>query len=166
MDYGISNPAGQVSAGEITNILSVADLNGIQFIDTAALYGDSEAMLGKLLPAGHQFKLVTKTIQFKSDRITSEDVALLELTFSSSLQKLRCSSVYGLLVHNASDILAIDGCRLFECLTMLKQRGAVKKIGVSVYTAQQIEMVLERYAIDLIQLPLNILDQRLLQGGR
>jgi aryl-alcohol dehydrogenase-like predicted oxidoreductase len=47
-------------------------------------------------------------------------------------------------------------------LARLKQQGLVKKIGVSVYNNQQIDYVLDNFSIDLIQLPINILDQRLI----
>ncbi len=43
--------------------------------------------------------------------------------------------------------------------------GKINKLGVSVYTGEQIEAVLKRYKIDLIQLPFNIFDQRLLANG-
>ena len=47
-------------------------------------------------------------------------------------------------------------------MARLKQQGLVKKIGVSVYNNQQIDYVLDNFSIDLIQLPINILDQRLI----
>jgi len=166
MNYGISNQDGQTAVEEVTEILAVAQRNDVRVIDTAALYGSSEEVLGNALPAEHQFKLVTKTIRFDADRITPADASLLEQTFVSSLQKLRCSYVYGLMIHNVADVLAYEGYRLMDSLAALKQRGLATKIGVSVYSAEQIEMVLERFEIDLIQLPINVLDQRLLQGGQ
>lgn len=166
VNYGISNPDGQTAGEEVTDILAVAQQNGIRVIDTAALYGSSEEVLGNALPTGNQFKLVTKTVRFDTDTITSADASLLEQAFVRSLQKLRCSSVYGLMIHNVADVLAHGGGRLMDRLAALKQRELVTKIGVSVYTAEQIEMVLERFEIDLIQLPINVFDQRLLQGGQ
>jgi len=41
----------------------------------------------------------------------------------------------------------------------------VEKIGVSVYSPKQLEAVLENYDINLVQLPLNILDQRMQVSG-
>lgn len=166
LNYGIANPDGQTSAEEVTEILVVAQQNDVHVIDTAALYGNSEEVLGNVLPAGHQFKLITKTVRFDTERITPEDASLLEQVFVSSLQKLRSTSVYGLMIHNVNDVLAQDGCRLMDSLVSLRQRGLVTKIGVSVYTAEQIEIVLEQFEIDIIQLPINVLDQRLLQGGQ
>lgn len=166
VDYGISNSEGQTSADEVARILAVACHHGIRIIDTAALYGSSESVLGKVLPAVHSFKLVTKTVRIDAGRITPADAALMEDTFARSLERLNCSAVYGLMIHNAADLLAKDGHLLMESLNLLKLRGLVNKIGVSLYSAEQVEQVMDKYAIDLVQLPINVLDQRLLQGGQ
>jgi aryl-alcohol dehydrogenase-like predicted oxidoreductase len=39
------------------------------------------------------------------------------------------------------------------------------KLGVSVYSVEEIEFVLKNYDIDIIQIPMNVFDQRLLQSG-
>ena len=165
LDYGVSNHEGQTSAEEVGRILAVAGKNGIRVIDTAALYGNSEEVVGRALPGDHPFKLVTKTVRINSDQITPDDALLLEQTFERSLGKLRCSRVYGLMIHNADDLLARDGYRLFDSLLRLKSARLVQKIGVSVYAARQVDEILARFPIDIIQLPLNVFDQRLLCSG-
>lgn len=165
-NYGISNTDGQTSAEEASRILSVAESFGIQVLDTAALYGSSEEVLGQILHEGHNFKLVTKTIRVDCGHITKGDAHRLEETFRSSLAKLRSSAVYGLMFHNADDLLAHGGEMLMECMRAQQQKGLVRKIGASVYTAEQIDRILERFDIDLVQLPMNVLDQRLLADGR
>lgn len=54
---------------------------------------------------------------------------------------------------------------MFGAMQDLRDKGLVKKIGVSVYEAREIEDLLERYSLDLIQVPVSVLDQRLLQAG-
>ena len=44
--YGISNRNGQCSLEGVQAILSLAMKHGIKLIDTAASYGDSEAVIG------------------------------------------------------------------------------------------------------------------------
>ncbi len=166
LEYGISNQSGQTSAAEVVKILAVAREYHIDVIDTAALYGNCEDILGRLLPHDHTFKLVTKTIRIDSNRITDAAPDRMESTFIASLEKLSCSAVYGLMVHNADDLLAEGGERLMERLETLKQCGKISKIGASVYTASQIDALLKRYQIDLVQLPMNIIDQRLITGGQ
>lgn len=164
VNYGISNKAGKTSQAEVGAILAAARSNGVSVIDTASLYGDSEAVLGQSLPAGSGFRIVTKTPQFSGQTLDGADAQQLEDTLRSSLAKLGAASVYGLLIHRADDLLP-GGDLLVERLLRLKQAGLVSKVGVSVYSGRQIDLVLERFPMDLIQLPINVLDQRLLQSG-
>ncbi|MBI5683047.1 MAG: aldo/keto reductase [Deltaproteobacteria bacterium] len=165
IDYGISNHNGKTPLDEVEKILDVAMRNGISVIDTAALYGTSEEVLGKTLPECHRFKIVTKTPRFTSSAITSDDVRRLEDSFFQSLHKMKCAAIYGLLFHNADDLLSENGHILFNKMTDLKQKGLVEKIGVSVYTALQIDEILGKFQIDIIQLPINVFDQHLLVSG-
>ncbi|MDZ8085254.1 MAG: aldo/keto reductase [Nostoc sp. DedQUE12b] len=165
LDYGISNQEGKTPTEEVAKIIELAGQNGIQVLDTAPAYGTSEEILGKLIPDNHNFEIVTKTPKFSSNCITSDDVKLLENTFYQSLSTLNQSSIYGLLIHQAKDLLANNGQSLMEKMLHLKEKKMIKKIGVSVYSQEEIESVLEKYPIDLIQLPINVLDQRLLLSG-
>ena len=54
---------------------------------------------------------------------------------------------------------------LLQEMEDLKSMGVVKKIGVSLYNSEQIDIVLSKFNIDLVQLPINIFDQQLLIGG-
>lgn len=166
LDYGITNRQGQTPLPEAARIMDLADQEGIEIIDTAALYGESEEVLGKCLKAWHNFKIVTKTPKFAGKPITHNDARLLEDTFAQSLAKMGLPSLYGLLIHHSEDLLAPNGEILMESLLKIKQQGLVKKIGASVYTGQQIDTLLDKYnTIDIIQLPVNVFDQRLLQSG-
>lgn len=164
LDYGVSNRRGKCSCDEVRSILAAA--RGIRVIDTAAGYGSSEAAIGQCLPRKHEFNIITKTAQFGGRPIGEAEVAGLDLTFRRSLERLRQTSVYGLLVHSCDDLFAPGGERLMAAVRALKERGLVEKIGVSVYDAAQIESVMARFSIDLIQLPVNVLDQRLVNGGQ
>jgi aryl-alcohol dehydrogenase-like predicted oxidoreductase len=68
-------------------------------------------------------------------------------------------------VHSAEDLLARGGERLFELVLSVKANGAATKIGVSVYSPEQAHEVVDRYSIDLIQIPMSVLDQRMLTSG-
>ena len=162
-DYGVSNNAGQPRVDEIEKIISLAGLNGIDIYDTAPAYGESEKVLGETLP--EKSKIVTKTSNINSIYKSSEVTDFLQASFESSLTALNKSSVYGLLVHSADDLIGTSGDYLYAWLNEVKSNKYVSKIGVSVYTADQIDFILDNYSIDLIQLPLNILDQRLIESG-
>ena len=58
MAYGVANTNGQPAIETVAQVLHVARANGIQMLDTAISYGDSEAVLGEL--GVSDFLLVTK----------------------------------------------------------------------------------------------------------
>jgi aryl-alcohol dehydrogenase-like predicted oxidoreductase len=49
LDYGVSNTEGITPIAEVVNILQQAESLGIELIDTAPAYGDSEAVLGSCI---------------------------------------------------------------------------------------------------------------------
>jgi aryl-alcohol dehydrogenase-like predicted oxidoreductase len=165
LDYGISNVRGKPGPEEVGRILGVARAAGMPVIDTAHAYGNSETVLGNCLPANHDFRIVTKTVPLRTGEVSSAEVAHVVDAFRLSLERLRQPAVYGLLVHQAQDLLAAGGERLMAALADLKARGLVEKIGVSVYDQGELDAVLARFSIDIVQLPFSVLDQRLLESG-
>ncbi len=165
LDYGISNRDGKIPFSEVQKILELASKAGISLLDTASQYGDSEQVLGSVLPKSHPFQIVTKTPGFKTNKIHSEHGTTLKKTFYKSLENLNMKSLFGLMIHHADDLLTPGGEYLFETMEDLKSSGMVSKIGVSVYSAAQIDLIIDRFPIDLIQVPVNLLDQRLIQSG-
>lgn len=163
-DYGVSNPAGQVPLSVVRRLMEVAAGHEIRFLDTAMLYGTSESVLGEALAAGHRFEIVTKTPVFGHDPDPSDADRAREAA-ERSFERLRASRLYGLLAHDADDLLRPGGDRLYGVLRDLRDEGRIRKIGASVYDGRQIDALLDRYRIDLIQLPLNVFDQRLIGSG-
>lgn len=163
MHYGVSNAKGQTPLEEVHKILESAYRAGIMLLDTASLYGNAEQALGhtNLAP----FRVITKTPKFGKLVISSDDVERLVQTFSDSLQNLGLESVYGLLIHNPDDFFVENGSRLIDAIQLLKSQGLVSKIGISVYTSSQIKKALDFFKPDIIQLPINVFDQRLIQDG-
>ena len=163
MDYGLSNIHGKTDKYEASKILQYAYDYGISLIDTASSYGDSEKILGEVIT--NSCKLVTKTPHFSDSYIDNSHVVKLKESFRQSLFNLRQKDIYGLLLHSCDDLLKPGGSFLFQEMEDLKSIGVVKKIGVSLYNSEQIDMVLSKFNIDLVQLPINIFDQQLLIGG-
>ncbi|HXI60358.1 MAG TPA: aldo/keto reductase, partial [Polyangia bacterium] len=150
LDYGIANAVGKTPLEEVRRILSEAERAGVRLVDTACLYGDSEEALGRSLPAKHEFRIVTKTPKFPAGFGATEARTLQE-TFAGSLQKLGVPRVYALLAHQADDLLGADGDRFMDALLALKDRGLVAKVGASVYTPAQVDGLLARGRIDVVQ---------------
>lgn len=165
MPYGISNRQGQTPHAELVAILALASNSGIRLLDTAALYGNSESALGAALAKKHPFRIVTKTPDFRALPDPAQGAAELKRTFEHSLSSLRHSSVYGLLVHSASDLFRPGGDAIWREMEGLRRQGLVEKIGVSVYGGNQIDQILGAFAPDIVQLPVNVFDQRLVDSG-
>lgn len=165
LDYGVSNSAGRTPEAEVGRILSLAADQGIRIIDTATGYGNSEEVLGRALPAQHAFAIVTKTPARRADETGDAHVARVRESFRHSLSKLGQERLYGVLVHRAEDLLSAQGERLMEALLELKQQGLVEKVGVSTYSAAQIDAIMMRHPVELVQLPVSVLDQRLIASG-
>jgi aryl-alcohol dehydrogenase-like predicted oxidoreductase len=163
MDYGINSISGQVLPAETKDILNYAYRQNIDLLDTAPAYGNSEQVLGKC--NSHEFKIVTKTRHFDCLEIGNREAQLLENDFSQSLIDLKKDRVYGVLFHNANDLLKPGAEKLFKQLQELKQEEKIVKIGVSVYSHNQLQSILDSFDIDLVQLPFNILDRRMIESG-
>ena len=164
MDYGLSNLNGQTSKKEVFRILQYAKQSKIDLLDTAPSYGDSEKLLGDNL-GNHSWRCVIKTPQFLVEKIDTSHVSILNKTFHKSLANLRQTNVHALLLHSCYDLFSPGGELLIKEMQKLKSLGLIQKVGISLYNANQIEIILDKYDIDLIQLPINILDQKLLLEG-
>ena len=166
MTYGIANRSGGPTAASVTEMLQLARERGIAVLDTAWSYRESESIVGELShPFEDEFQIVTKIRPLRSAVISESEVSTVMAEFAASLERLRCQRVYGLLVHRTTDLLAAGSHRLWAALQTLKTGGTVSKIGVSVYHPEQLEAILARYPVDLVQLPVNVYDQRFARTG-
>ena len=162
--YGVSNTIGKTQPAEVKKILNTAHKNGISMLDTAILYGDSETVLGNLL-IKDDWSIVTKTPQFIDTIITNKHAKFLKKSFTHSLSNLKSNSVYGLMIHNGDDLLKTGGDLLYKEMCYLRSEGLVSKIGVSVYSTEQARNLIDKFDIDIIQLPINLFDQSFVKTG-
>ena len=161
LSYGIANQAGQVSRSEAKTMLQLALANGIDTLDTAIAYGDSEKCLGEVCTQG--FKVVTKLPALPDSCM---DVSgWVEQQVNASLSRLGVSEVYGLLLHRSDQLIGSNGVALYKALQTLKDNGQVKKVGVSIYSPSELAVLMPRYRFDLVQAPFNLVDQRMYSSG-
>jgi len=158
LDYGVTNQNGQVTIDTARNILNIAKQSNIRTLDTASLYGNSEQVLGEI--GINNYQVITKTTLLK------DDVNEVIVNFYKSLEKLNRDKVEGLLIHNIGDIENNQFDTLFSKLNELKKEGLIGKIGFSTYTPEQIDFLLNTFDFDLIQVPFNVFDNRLIVGGQ
>lgn len=162
LDYGIANSTGQVAEAEVRTILDTARESGISMLDTASDYGMSEAVLGTVAAARH-FRIATKVPRLRAGDDPLRHVAQ---SFCVSLERLGTDRVAALMVHDADDLLGPDGAALWAGLERERGAGRCGAIGASVYDGCQIDALLDRFPIEIMQLPLNPLDDRLFVGGQ
>jgi aryl-alcohol dehydrogenase-like predicted oxidoreductase len=163
--YGVTNERGRVPESEAGEIVAAALAAGIDLVDTAAAYGDSEGVLGRVLGPRSRVRIVSKLPPIPGDRIGEAEIADCRVAVGRSLARLGRVSLDALLLHRPDDLRKPGAERLVHLLADLREAGTVAKIGVSAYDRAQVDLALERLSLDIVQVPVNLLDQRLLQDG-
>jgi aryl-alcohol dehydrogenase-like predicted oxidoreductase len=165
MNYGITNEGGRVPPCKVAAILGEAAASGMDVLDTAPLYGDSEVVLGRSTPTGARFRIVTKTPKF-GPGAGADSAGELRRSLEESLLRLNVPRVHGLIFHDPADLLGPAGDDLWLAMEALRSEDLVQRIGLSTYAGAELDEALRRYPISLVQLPFNPLDHRLLAGGQ
>jgi aryl-alcohol dehydrogenase-like predicted oxidoreductase len=161
INYGVANEYGRVSLEEGGRILSAATGYGIDTLDTAINYGESESTLGGIGVTG--WKIITKLPEIPNG---CTDIAQwTDDQISGSLARLGVDQLHAVLLHRPEQLLGNHGNKLVAALEKLKTKGLTKKIGVSVYSPEELEPLFEKINFDIVQAPLNILDRRLIDSG-
>jgi aryl-alcohol dehydrogenase-like predicted oxidoreductase len=161
LDYGVANTSGRVPTHEANAILLRAKSCGIDTLDTAIAYGDSEAVLGQI--GIDRWKIITKLPAVPRDNKNVNRWVFDHI--QQSMTRLRVTQLYGVLLHRPSQLLEGMGLSLYEALQSIKSVGWTEKIGVSVYDPTELYPLFDAYALDLVQAPLNILDRALVESG-
>ena len=155
LKYGINNSVGQVSKEEVKKILDYAQFVGINTLDTAAGYGDSEKCIGGYhYNSKELFHIITK---FNKDTTISWEDSLKE-----SIKKLYIGKVDVVMFHSFEHYYSLKS----ELPAIInKGKGFYfDKIGVSVYTNDELEQLLYDDNVEVVQLPFNLLDNESLRA--
>ena len=161
LDYGVSNRSGKTPPEEALQMIGLARLHGIDTLDTAISYGESERLLGEI--GVKDFKIITKLPGYASDYGSVE--AWVTKQVEASLVRLRVDRIHGLLLHQPRDILETHFDELVRSLQKIKRDGLVEKIGVSIYRPSELEKLVSYDVTDLISAPYNVIDRRVEQSG-
>jgi aryl-alcohol dehydrogenase-like predicted oxidoreductase len=164
LDYGITNADGKVPEPDVRALLAGAAAAGVTLLDTAQAYGDAEAVLGRTLPPDHSFQLISKLPAQSQEAFTAEDRLTWDQAFERSRKHLGQPCLEALLLHSAADLNKHGGEHLREWLLSLRERGLVRRLGISMYDPADLNGVAQDL-LDLVQLPLSLYDQRLLADG-
>lgn len=159
LDYGVTNTSGKLSDEACQNILTLAEKSGLNTLDTAAAYGESEDKLG-YLAISQKFKLISKV-----PALMNSKPEMIQEYVKNSLSRLKREQLDGVLLHSEQDLLGDFAECYFKQLTELKSKKLAVKIGVSCYSVEAAITILNRFDIDLIQVPASHLDRRFEHSG-
>ncbi|SKC22710.1 Spore coat polysaccharide biosynthesis protein SpsF, cytidylyltransferase family [Kosakonia radicincitans] len=164
LNYGITNTNGKSTQKEITSIIKQAISEGVEYIDTASAYGDSEIAIGKALKGGwaERVKVITKTPPFTELSGCNDPLVYAYATQASvyrSCMNLSISKLDVVMLHRASHLEEMGGV-IFKELLKFKGENKIGALGVSVQNPEELELAIKFKDIEFIQLPYNILDYR------
>ena len=155
LDYGINNNNGKPNFNEVKSIFDYAYNNNINFLDTAEAYGNSHEIIGNYHEdSDNKFQVTTKYCSARLDLPKN-----ISDRINHHLKILNVNNLYCYMFHNYDDFKNYFNLFKLELLE-LKNRGIIKKIGVSLHSNHNINDILENKEIDLIQLPYNLLDNK------
>lgn len=161
MPYGVANRNGQVTVTEAAAIVACARSAGIDMLDTAVSYGDSEQRLGDI--GVGDWRVITKVPPIPE---STRDVGRrVQAAVTQSLRRLRVPRLHAVLVHRPDQLQGERGEALYRALLELRDGGRTDKIGVSVYDPADLDALDSRFAFDLVQAPFNVIDRRLATTG-
>jgi len=164
LDYGVSNKKGKPSALVAEQILKVAIVNGVNSIDTASAYGNSEDVIGNALKAGwmSRTRVITKLsplLDCPKDATISIVRNFVDASIFKSCRALQVQRLDTVLLHRASQIDGWDGA-VWSRLLELRDNQVISRIGVSVQNSSELEHALNNLNVEYIQMPYNLLDWR------
>jgi aryl-alcohol dehydrogenase-like predicted oxidoreductase len=133
--------------------------SGIKFIDTSANYGDSEKIIGN--SNLNKLNIITKIKLPKKNINVNQWV---RRKIFHSLKKLKVNKIYAVLIHDYKDLSGVKGKQYLKYLYHLKDKNIIQKIGVSLYSPNDLKKIWNFWKPDVVQVPLNVIDQRFLKS--
>lgn len=155
--YGIN--ISRVKKKELNKIFNYCKKNKIIHLDTAVAYNNHDILNGFNLK---KLKIITKLInleKFKKKDIRKEIINTVE----TILKNLNIKQIYGLLLHDVKPMYSSKSDVIFKTLLYLKKKKLIKKIGISCYQIKDLNLI-KNYSFNIVQFPLNIFDQRLIDN--
>ncbi len=140
--------------------MSRARQSGVETLDTAVVYGDSERVLGEIGVC--DWRVVSKVPTIPDDVVDVR--GWMERETENSLQNLQTSQLEGILLHDPTQLHGPRATEIASALEQLKFNGLAARVGVSIqHPARDLPAVLQHMDPGIIQAPLNLLDDAMVQ---
>jgi aryl-alcohol dehydrogenase-like predicted oxidoreductase len=140
-----------------THLLRRARELGVNLLDTAPAYGNSESRLGTLLQGWRdEWVIVSKAGETFDGEVSHFDFSPEGITSSveRSLARLKTSCLDVVLLHSGGEAeLHFDETGSFEALAHLKAQGKIRAFGASTKTLRGAQLAIDR--CDVVMLTLN-----------
>ena len=163
MDYGIPVQGEQrrPSEADAARLLNCALDLGVNLIDTAQAYGESEAIIGRALKSRRdEYILATKISSLSWEGYAGVELQeRVDASITESLQTLQTDIIDLLYIHNATPELIQRG-EIVEIMQRVQQAGYVRFIGTTTYGEAAPLAVLKDHRFDCIQVAYNLLDHQ------
>lgn len=160
LDYGVTNQNGAVNNEDLAAMLNFAAEAGISQFDTAADYGNAQNRLGTFWPETAKNVIFTK---FSLDQIGQVPSA--DNLFLNSMADLKVDGLGGLLLHKVENLTDERFPRALEILRSAREAGTIGRLGVSVYSIEDLDKALGVIPdLDILQLPSNVLSLDMLRS--
>lgn len=153
--YGINNSTGLLPENDVLEILHQAILAGIKTLDTAAAYGESESRIGHYHQM-HTSKFAINTKFSKEKGVSWED------SIQNSLKNLNIPKVETLMFHSYEAYQ--ENLSIINDIIRQGKNTFFNHLGVSVYTNEELESLIDDENIEVVQLPFNLLDNHSLRS--
>jgi aryl-alcohol dehydrogenase-like predicted oxidoreductase len=150
------------------NVINLALEKGINFFDTASIYGfgKSEKRLASFLGKNIKKCFIStkggvRYLKQKKKLIIDNSPELINYNFENSLKNLKTRSIYMYSIHHVNDYRSSnfnDTLKSFDLLNKKKKLGIIKKIGCSNINLQTLKYISKHTRIDAVQLPINLLN--------
>ena len=138
MDYGIPSGTSSLRPDEAAaaRFLNEAVDLGVNFIDTAQVYGRSEELIGEALKGRrHEYLLATKLVPIGPADLDDESLLRSKVrgSVASSLRLLQTDYVDVIMLHSATLAVIERSETVLPFLRELREEGRARYIGASVY---------------------------------
>jgi len=161
-DYGLANTCGQHSYEKARDLIASAYEGGVNCLDTAPTYGNSEEVLGKVLQElklSEKMTVVSKVQMLPKDLPEEKAEEWIENSVTKSLKLLQLDYLPICIFHYEMDFRHID------ILLKLRDRGLVHHVGGSLYDVKIGKEMLNSGLAEAVQPQTHMLDQSFIRGG-
>lgn len=150
---------GKIDREKASKLIYHAIDNGVNFIDTAYLYGDSESFLGEILKGEYKDKVKIST---KLPAINVRKYEDMENLLEEQLKRLQRDFIDYYFIH-AVDLKAINRLLkrdLIKFLNKAKKEGKIRYVGFSYHgPKEEFPLLVDGYDWDMVMVQYNYFDE-------